>query len=448
MRSWLTCVLGLTGLTLTNALILEKRDSPAVLTVPLVRDTSRQLSKRSKAVDVDLDNEEISYAISYVANVTFGTPPQHLLAYIDTWGNGCWVAGVNNTGCDIYKDTSYCGGYGSYNITASSTVKKLDSKLTYDDTGSMVVGDFVTDVLNISGVTVDAMKMGIAGDSEFASNTLSLGYGNASSTSLTQALADAGAINSPAFSLWGQTALFGGVNKAKLYGDLHTFPMVDESSLTKALRINMDGISINKTSAALNEFPLDAVFDSSLSMTYVPKSVAQALNAQIGNTSVPDDWGQVNFSCSALGENSTIEFKFGELVLDFYLSSFVTQGSHSAEKFGWYPDKETCYFTILENIAYQYKGSIVLGANFMSRVYAVFDLENDEISLAQFNNWGHSPDDIVEIKSGKNAVPGAKKGSGAKNGSEAKEDSAGTHIGKGRGMSALVVSAAVFTLIF
>ncbi|KAJ5360013.1 hypothetical protein N7517_009204 [Penicillium concentricum] len=450
MRSGFACLLGLAGLTLTNALSLEKRDRPAVLTVPLVRDTSRQLSKRSKTVDVDFDNEKPYYYITYVANMTFGTPPQSLFAYIDTWGNGCWVRGVNNTGCeDLYSELPDCGGYGSYNLTASSTGKKLDGRFAYDDnvSGLMIGGDFVTDVLKIGGITVDAMKMGLAADGEFASNTLGLGYGNASSTSLPQALADAGTINSPAFSLWGQTALFGGVNKAKYNSPLHTFPIVNGSDLAKAFRINIDGISINKTSAASKEFPLDAVFDTSFGLTYVPKSVAQALNAQIGKTSVPDKWGQVNFSCSAMGENSTIEFKFGELEFQFYLSDFVTQESLTGANYGWDPETETCYFAILENINFQYEGSIVLGSNFMSKVYAVFDLENDEISLANLNRYD-SPDDIVEIKSGKNAVPEAKKDSEDEKDSEAKKESAGTHIGKGLGMSTLVVGAAVLNLVF
>jgi hypothetical protein len=58
MRSGLAFLLGLAGLALTNASSLEKRDSLAVLAVPMVRDTSRQLSRRSKTVDVDLDNED------------------------------------------------------------------------------------------------------------------------------------------------------------------------------------------------------------------------------------------------------------------------------------------------------------------------------------------------------------------------------------------------------
>ncbi|OQE96757.1 hypothetical protein PENNAL_c0001G03326 [Penicillium nalgiovense] len=91
------------------------------------------------------------------------------------------------------------------------------------------------------------------------------------------------------------------------------------------MSINMDDISINETSATSKEFPLDAVLDTEIGMIYVPKSVAQALNAQIGNTSVPDKRGQVNFSYSAVGENSTINFKFGELDFIFYLSYFVSQ---------------------------------------------------------------------------------------------------------------------------
>lgn len=60
MRSGLACLLGLAGVTLTNATFsVEKRDGPAVLAVPMVPDTSRQLAKRSKSVDVGLKNERV-----------------------------------------------------------------------------------------------------------------------------------------------------------------------------------------------------------------------------------------------------------------------------------------------------------------------------------------------------------------------------------------------------
>lgn len=46
-------------------------------------------------------------------------------------------------------------------MSASTTVKKLTEKFAYDDSGAMTNGDFVTDVLTMGGVTVDAMKMGV-----------------------------------------------------------------------------------------------------------------------------------------------------------------------------------------------------------------------------------------------------------------------------------------------
>ncbi|KAJ5885074.1 hypothetical protein N7495_009584 [Penicillium taxi] len=436
MYSLSACLLGLAIIACTHALSLEKRDNPAVLAMPMVHGSSRQLSKRSETASINLAHEKDDYT-AYVANMTFGTPPQHFLAYVGTWGNGCWLESVNISDCDIFVDKSSCGGYGAYNVTASTTARDLDEKFVYNDTELMGKGGFVTDILTIGGITLDTMKMGIVDEStDYADNTLSLGYGNSSSISLTQALVDAGTINSPAFSLWDQTALFGGVNKAKYNGSLYTFPIVNGSDLEKAFRINLDGISINKTTSLdSKDFPLDAVFDTSVYMSYVPKSVAQAIYAQVGNTSVPDDvFGQVNFSCSAINWNTTIDFKFGELQLQFYLTDFMS-GFSDSTFFDVYEPEGDCYFTILENTLLQYEGSVVLGSNFISLVYAVFDLENDEVSLAK-RSWDHAPDDIVEITS-------AKSDTSVKN--DAKKNS-GACLQKGLSVSTLILSATMLIL--
>lgn len=165
MRGIWACLVGLASVALTDALRLEKRDSPAVLTVPMIRDISLPNSKRS-SFDVNLANEQVSVSValrseipcrltslfqytSYVSNMTFGTPPQHFLAYFTTLGNGCWLKSVDNTSCGLYQDRSLCGGYGGYNLTASTTAQKLE-EFAYDDSGQMTNGDFVTDVLKIT----------------------------------------------------------------------------------------------------------------------------------------------------------------------------------------------------------------------------------------------------------------------------------------------------------
>jgi hypothetical protein len=68
---------------------------------------------------------------------------------------------VDDSDCSLWTNHSSCGGYGGYNMSASTTATKLDEKFAYDDFGAMTKGDFVTDVLKIGGVTVDAMKMGV-----------------------------------------------------------------------------------------------------------------------------------------------------------------------------------------------------------------------------------------------------------------------------------------------
>lgn len=248
-------------------------------------------------------------------------------------------------------------------------------------------------------------------------------------------LVDTGAINSAAVSVWNETVLFGGVNKAKYEGDLYTFDTVMGNSSEKALRINMDGISINGSSEASNKFPLDALFGNLIDKTYVPKSVAQALNSQIGLTKAPDEYGQVNFSCKSISQDQTITFKFGKLDLEFDLSLFISRGSFEPTKPWIDVDSDVCFFEIVENkFSDYYDASILLGSNFMSLIYSVFDLENGQISLAK-RKYDNSPDDIVEISSGKDGVPGAK-------------DSAGALVGGDLSMTALVAATAMLIMAF
>lgn len=69
---------------------------------------------------------------------------------------------VESTDCTLYIDTSYCGGDGGYNRTASSSAKLLDEAFSYDDSGAPLTGEFVTDVLAIGNAKIANMKMGVA----------------------------------------------------------------------------------------------------------------------------------------------------------------------------------------------------------------------------------------------------------------------------------------------
>lgn len=59
-------------------------------------------------------------------------------------------------------------------MSTSTTAKKLDEIFVYDDSGSMIGGDFVNDVLTIGGVTMDTVKMGIVTEDRIIASTSGL----------------------------------------------------------------------------------------------------------------------------------------------------------------------------------------------------------------------------------------------------------------------------------
>lgn len=72
------------------------------------------------------------------------------------------MEGVDSEDCDLYTNTTTCGGDGAYNRTLSTSAKLLEENFSYDDSGSQVTGEFVTDVLTIGSAKVNGMKMGVA----------------------------------------------------------------------------------------------------------------------------------------------------------------------------------------------------------------------------------------------------------------------------------------------
>ncbi|KAI9035252.1 acid protease [Aspergillus affinis] len=417
MRSGSTLLVAFLGVSLTRAaLTLEKKDVPSTLEVPFgfgpmfgSNSMSRVgIDKRKNVLDVDAAIENMVFVHT---NITVGTPPQEMEVYFNIMGNECWIHAANSTSCQWFKDKENCDGYGGYNTSTSKTAEFVSSDFAVNDRGPNVTGDFFKDALVIGNTKLDSMKLGVAYDG-ITSNTIGLGYGEegSSSVSLPQALTDAGIINSPAFSMWtnygyryGGKILFGGVNKAKYSGTLQTLPIVPgPSGERKAFRVNMTGLLINETSISPESFTLDALLDNQVSLTHVPESVMSALAIQLNVEKIPES-GQITLPCSLETSKTNITLEFGAAKFEFPIGLLMTQVSveHAYTRYG-----DACYSGIVANRDYNKRGSIVLGTNFIRSVYSVFDLANDEVSLANLVSESYS-DNIVEITSGENSVPGA-----------------------------------------
>ncbi|KAI7968340.1 hypothetical protein EIK77_010510 [Talaromyces pinophilus] len=223
-------------------------------------------------------------------------------------------------------------------------------------------------MLTIGSTTLDTNF--IVDYNEIADNILGLGYSlNESYTSLPQALVKSGQINSAAYSLWADdlrdngTILFGGVNSAKYTGELHTMsiPSADlPAVLVTDVYVQRNSSTPVNTNAS--GVPAYMILDSFAFFTYVPDAVVEQI----------------------------------------YLDLNVTFGQNV---FFIYEDSGSCEFTIVPSGG----EAGFLGADFLRAVYTVFDLSNNEISLAQRNFNNSVPDRILEIGNGSTAaaIPGA-----------------------------------------
>ncbi|KAF1829882.1 acid protease [Decorospora gaudefroyi] len=409
-----SAVLAAQLLSSAAALRLAPRDNPKVVHVdtqrrhvanPVAHD---QLRRRQSVVQQTLDNLELLY----FANATLGTPPQEFRLHIDTGSSDLWVNSVNSRLCS--QGGNQCGRGGSYNPNESSTYTYVNSvfDISYVD-GSSASGDYATDTFRLGGQTVEDLQFGIGYISTTPEGILGIGYpinevavgraGLDPYPNLPQKLVDDGAINTNAYSLWLNdlsastgSILFGGVDTEKYQGELQTLPIIkDVNGLYSEFTIALTAMGQNgQNSSLFSNANVPVLLDSGSSLMYLPDSVASALyqtfDADYDST---QDAAFVN--CSLADETGSLDFVFSGVVISVPLNELVIF-------YATYRGESICIF----GIAPAGNGPSVLGDTFLRSAYVVYDLENDEISLAQ-TNFNATSSNIQEIQSGPDGVPNA-----------------------------------------
>ena len=422
-------------LTSISAISLKERtQNPRVLSLPIQRsnyhnpsnqrrrnheyfssspeNTKSLVRRQDDTVTTTLDNE----ITTYYAQVSVGNPAQQIEMHIDTGSSDMWVNIANSSLCQSVT----CQG-GTYDPTASSSYSFVSNRfnISYVD-GSAALGDYVKDDLAISGESIPQFQFGIGFTSSTPTGVLGIGYmlnevqvnraGENPYPNLPQALVETGAINANAYSLWLNdlsastgTILFGGVDTAKYTGELATIPIIPIAGRYFEFIIALTGLSIaGQELTSSSSLPSAVLLDSGSTLTYLPDDLASDIFTKL-QAVYDSTTGTAYVDCGIANQNSNLDFTFsGQTITVPYKELVLAQATSSTgQPLTFQNGNPACAFGVAPSL-----GSIaVLGDSFLRSAYVVYDLEQNEISIAQ-TQFNGGADDVREITRGNN-VPGA-----------------------------------------
>jgi Eukaryotic aspartyl protease len=299
--------------------------------------------------------------------------------------------------------------------------------ISYDSPGDTDSGYYFNDVLALTNsVTIKNMTVGLATYAFDAQGLMGMGFpageasvqtlGTTTPTVLDQ-LVQQGLINRAAFSLYmndlnadSGSILFGGIDTSKYTGNLVSFPIQPNSQdgTLNEFTVTLSSVSVNDNSGTrLLSSPglaVPALLDSGTTSLVLPNDIYVKILNGMGATDigaltspvVPCAYAKSNASLTfGFGGSSglTVTVPFSEMIGDFYLEDSAT-----------YTDGVPQCNLDVTSQATDLTGSVILGDSFLRGAYVVYDLQNQEIAIAQAN-LNPGPENIVAIPSG-TGLPG------------------------------------------
>ncbi|KAK1045505.1 hypothetical protein LTS16_006488 [Friedmanniomyces endolithicus] len=377
-------------------------------------------TKPSKTVTLPLTYDFGS--ASYVANVSLGSPPQHVSLLFDTGSSDIWAYAPN---------TKTNGGGpigGTYDVSRSTHARPLSKDFDIHYGEPEVRGDFVADDFSFGGVTikdttfVHATKvidraglavMGVGFDTAQAKY-----WGNGGRVkpyrSLLDQMVDQGRIGSRTFSmLLGRqnvangSVLFWGYDTSKFDGPMTVVPLLpepEEPSQMRHMRALLTTLSITDSNGKPTRimFPssgVNARFDSGNPSSQLPKPILNALATSLGAHYNPNTQHYV-VPC---GLNKTLDFGFGRPNAAPGVSvRYSDMTVYASDSYTGEPAVNADGSPICELVFDEGRGDTVdLGVlGFLQSAYLVHHLDEKVLGVAQASDDYSRPAGVVEIKPG------------------------------------------------
>lgn len=243
----------------------------------------------------------------------------------------------------------------------------------------------------------------------YPSNEVQVGVsGGSPYANLPKAMVNKGLIKSSAYSLWLNdldantgSILFGGVNTKKYHGTLETLPIQKIGGGFSEFIIALTAVALTNSSGTTNysssALPAAVLLDSGSSLTYLPDVIVEMIFNDLGVTY--DSSSGVGFMpCSSGSQNINVSYTFSSPTITVALSELLLDvGDYSFNN-----GERACAFGIVP----AGDSMSVLGDTFLRSAYVVYDLANNEISLAN-TNFNSTGNNVLEITTGSDSVPDA-----------------------------------------
>lgn len=307
--------------------------------------------------------------------------------------------------------------------------------------GSVSQGTYITDSFFLGNATIHSLQMGLANNTSISIGVLGLGYavGEASNTiypNIMDSLLSQNLINTKVFSLYLDSAssstgsiLFGAIDTTKFIDELVLIDIVPQpiwngSIFYSAFAVELVGMGITVQGGKTTNFtnsPAVVVLQSEVAITTLPADFTGPLFKYFNAYDDTQFTGNVYIPCSLLKNHSssTVNYLFSSssasIMIKIPLSELIfplTNPIYALYDGDVLPDLpfsgEACAFGILTGS----DGYYVLGDTFLRSAYAVYDLDNNQVGLAQANfeasNKSSSSQagggSILELKAGETGI--------------------------------------------
>ncbi|PNP48970.1 hypothetical protein TGAM01_v204847 [Trichoderma gamsii] len=371
----------------------------------------------------------------YYAEFSVGTPPQKLSFMLDTGSSDTWV---NSVDADLCTDSIIQEQVGEscskqFDQTKSKSFNSTREvfNITYLD-GRNIRGRYFQDTVTINDATIKNQKMGLALESVRGTGLMGLGFRSNEAAAIKyptviENMVSQKIIAMPAFSLYLndlQTSqgsiLFGGVDTDKFHGGLATLPFQSlPASVSRTSDIVMYAVQLNGLKVSGLDTPAvdaTAILDSGSTISLLPGDVVQAVWKEFGVMNVQGvpnpfvDCAKANLKDTSFSfqfTNKTIKVPIDEMVINNLASvqdQIFSDPTLKQVFKGW---SGVCTFGMASTSDFGISSDqfVLLGDTFLRSAYVVYDLQNQQVGIAQatLNSTSSS---ILEFKAGSKSIPG------------------------------------------